>query len=206
MGRPKKIKQELIIEKRSNNYIHTYGGGIFDYLSSSPNKFNIADAAHALSLLNRFAGHTIKPYPVAKHLIICCEVAPIEFKLEALLHDMPEAYICDIPSPLKRLPFMQGYVDYEAQQEELMVKEFKLKGVKPGIVADIDHDMSYLEACAVLNFDKRMWKEPEGMQARLKQYKKESPSVLYDISMDWPTQFCEQKYVELYNKYRRDKQ
>lgn len=204
-GRPRKVAKvdEPALPKRSESYIHTYTRGYFDYLSNDQRKFIVEDGAHALSLLNRFAGHTHKPYSIAKHCIICCEVSPVETKLEALMHDFLEAYICDIPSPLKKLDFMAGYRDYENQQEKLLIKEFKLDGIKPGIISDIDHDMSYLEACAVLNFDKRVWKEPDGLQNRIKQYKKESPMFLTNIETDWPSYYCEQRFLDLFHKYKR---
>jgi uncharacterized protein len=66
----------------------------------------IEDIAHHLSLINRFTGATSRPYSVAEHSLLCCEIAaragasPI-VQLAALMHDAHEAYVTDLSSPAK---------------------------------------------------------------------------------------------------------
>ena len=64
------------------------------------------DITVSLSRLARFNGHTTKPYYVAQHSIIVSQMvknagADPKLQLAALLHDAHEAYISDIPSPVK---------------------------------------------------------------------------------------------------------
>lgn len=63
----------------------------------------IETIAHALSNINRWTGHTIRPFSVAQHSLLVSYLVPPEFALEALLHDATEAYLGDIAAPLKAL-------------------------------------------------------------------------------------------------------
>lgn len=61
----------------------------------------IVDIAHSLSRINRYNGHTIKPYSVAEHSCIMFDHMDLTLKKAALLHDAHEAYIGDIVKPVK---------------------------------------------------------------------------------------------------------
>ena len=84
-------------------YIQTYTGMRVHLPGACPSEIRIGDIAHALSYAPRFAGHTDRFYSVAEHSINVAEIVPDEYKLQALLHDATEAYLCDIPTPYKRL-------------------------------------------------------------------------------------------------------
>lgn len=65
----------------------------------------IQDIAHHLALRNRFSGATEKPYSVAQHSVLvareCLFSFDPEIALMGLLHDAAEAYLPDIPRPIK---------------------------------------------------------------------------------------------------------
>lgn len=63
---------------------------------------NIEVIAFALAHINRYTGH-VGQYSVAQHCVLMAQQAPDEIKLDALLHDAPEAFINDIANPLKAL-------------------------------------------------------------------------------------------------------
>lgn len=81
----------------------TFAGIEFDLQNPTIEMIDIKDAAHHLSIENRFNGATIFPYSVAYHSILACDQAPEDIKLETLLHDLGETWYKDWPSPLKKL-------------------------------------------------------------------------------------------------------
>ena len=88
------------------------------------NLIDIRDIAHSLAHMPRFAGHTKTFYSVAQHCLRCAELAPNEIKLEMLLHDAAEAYLMDMPKPIKhRFP---DYNYAEKKIEEVVERKFLL--------------------------------------------------------------------------------
>lgn len=81
---------------------------------------SIDDIAHALSQINRFTGHTSKPYSVAEHSCRVSDLLPDGFRLAGLLHDAAEAYLGDMASPLKHHP-MFGEA-YRSAENALMAR------------------------------------------------------------------------------------
>lgn len=82
--------------------IRTITGKDFNVFEPNPDLIDIEDIAHALSNQCRWGGHLPKFYSVAQHSLNCAHRATEPFKLQALLHDASEAYLLDIPTPIKR--------------------------------------------------------------------------------------------------------
>jgi hypothetical protein len=76
----------------------------------------IEDIAHALASIPRFGGHLNRHYSVAQHSTIGTMLASNKEEAKMfLIHDAAEAYMMDIPTPIKaRLP------DYKAYEDNLM--------------------------------------------------------------------------------------
>lgn len=89
--------------KKPNYWIQTYSGSAFDFENPETHLFRKLDFAHSLAMIPRFNGHTRFPYSVAEHSIRASYLVPEEKAFEALMHDVSEAYVCDIPTPLKKL-------------------------------------------------------------------------------------------------------
>jgi hypothetical protein len=64
---------------------------------------DIEDIAVGLSRESRFCGQLRWFYSVGQHSVIMSTLVPPEHALEALLHDAHEAYVKDLPTPLKRM-------------------------------------------------------------------------------------------------------
>lgn len=100
------------------SWTQTYTGRKFDPERVDEKNINIIDIAHALSNLCRFAGHTDRFYSVAQHSVLVSGIleeqglSP-ECCFAGLLHDATEAYLIDLPQPIKRLPQMEGYCAME---------------------------------------------------------------------------------------------
>lgn len=84
-------------------WVGTRSGKKIDLLNPDPKQITIEDIATGLSNVARFNGQTDNWYSVAEHSIHVAELLPNKYKLLGLLHDASEAYICDVPSPLKWL-------------------------------------------------------------------------------------------------------
>lgn len=98
-------------------------------LNPDPKDICLHDIAHALSMLCRFNGHCLFFYSVAQHsLNVAIELkeqnrSP-KIQLYGLLHDAAEAYICDLPKPLKaRIP---EYKKIEDSIQNSIWKKFSL--------------------------------------------------------------------------------
>lgn len=97
------INQQNIAAIAEGNYIETVSGKQIAIPHTDPTQIDIFDIAHALSYAPRFAGHTKVFYSVAEHSINVARLVEKEHKLQALLHDATEAYLCDIPTPFKAM-------------------------------------------------------------------------------------------------------
>ncbi len=90
------------------SYITTFTGKHFDPIEIDPDLIDLADIAHALSLLCRANGHFPHFYSVAQHCVNCYVEAGERMytprvQLACLLHDAAEAYMTDLPRPVKEL-------------------------------------------------------------------------------------------------------
>lgn len=87
-------------------FLTTYSGNRIDIPDPQQDQISIVDISVHLSRLPRFCGATSFPYSVVEHSIFVADLAkeagmhPI-VQLAALLHDAHEAYLSDIPSPVK---------------------------------------------------------------------------------------------------------
>lgn len=138
-------------------WTHTYTGDRCYPLLPEETSYNIEDIAHALSNICRYGGHTKYHYSVAQHsLAIAALCDDKQTKLYALLHDASEAYLGDVPRPLKNSGFYQEYKKVEQAMSDAILRSFGLDPSKvPEIVHAYDHHIVRNEATYV--FDK----EPE---------------------------------------------
>lgn len=127
-------------------WIQTYSGRRFNPTNPNPDAIVIQDIAHALSMQCRFTGHTKKFYSVAQHSVYVSHICNEEDALWGLLHDASEAYLVDVPRPLKRSGKFQAYLDFEAQMQEAICKRFGLPIQEPPSVKKADTKLLATEA------------------------------------------------------------
>lgn len=88
--------------QRYGDWLQTYTGKAFWPMDPRADEVDIVDIAHALSQLCRYGGHSRRFYSVAEHSVLVSQIVPPEAALQALLHDATEAYLIDVPRPIKR--------------------------------------------------------------------------------------------------------
>ena len=113
-------------------WIQTYTGKEVDPFYLNKEDICIEDIAHSLALQCRFNGHCLIFYSLAEH---CCRVSDIcstVWKAHGLLHDASEAYLSDIPSPVK-----QELPEYKAIEKKIeYLIEFRF-GIVPQVRMDV---------------------------------------------------------------------
>ena len=108
-----------------NDAILLQSGEFYSFTSPEKNKFTVEDIAEALSNICRFGGHVSNHYSVAQHAVnVSYDIEP-EYALDGLLHDGVEAFLCDIPTPLKAL--LKDYQALEEKHEKELFKRFGLQ-------------------------------------------------------------------------------
>lgn len=113
----------MLAETRPDGqWLQTFTGRKFWPLDPRPEDVCIEDVAHALAHQCRYAGHCARFYSVAEHSVLVMRFASPENRLAALLHDAAEAYLCDIPRPLKKQ--LPGYVEAEHRAEIAIAQAF----------------------------------------------------------------------------------
>jgi len=114
---------------RRGDWIQTYSGGQFWPLDPRAEEVRLIDIAQALSNKCRYAGHTLRFYSVAEHSVLVSRAVAREHALWALLHDAAEAYLADIPRPVKR--FLPGWKEIEAGVMRAVCEHFGLPPNEP---------------------------------------------------------------------------
>jgi hypothetical protein len=124
--------------------ILTYSGVYVEPLDLDPASIRIEDVAHSLAAQARYTGHTRRPYSVAEHSVRCtlaleAEEHGLDVLRWCLMHDASEAYLVDIPRPLKQdTYFGKAYRGAEARAMAAVCARFGLDPRTPPAVADID--------------------------------------------------------------------
>ena len=116
-----------------DGFIGTFSGLRFWPLDPNPEKILIADIAHALAHQCRFGGHASKFYSVAEHSVHVSQLCLPEDALWGLLHDASEAYLVDLPRPLKLLPEFAPYREAERRLQRAVALRFGLPPDQPEI-------------------------------------------------------------------------
>lgn len=117
-------------------WIQTYTGRQFWPLQPQAEHIDIRDIAHSLAMQCRFNGHCRGFYSVAQHSVLVSQVVPPHDALWGLLHDAAEAYISDLPRPLKHTA--PGFRAAEEQLLGVIMAAFGLPAEMPAAVAWAD--------------------------------------------------------------------
>lgn len=102
-------------------WIETVSGKRVTFLNPQPEQFDIQDIAYSLANQCRFNGH-VPFYSVAEHCVYVASKLPRHKMLAGLLHDASEAYLSDIPTPVKN--FLPEYKTIETHLQSALNVHF----------------------------------------------------------------------------------
>jgi len=111
-----------MLNEYDGHWIATYTGKKLHYLNPQSGEICIEDIAHALALTCRFGGHCREFYSVAEHSYRVALIVDKKDKMAALLHDAHEAYLHDVPRPIKQ--DIIGYAEIADRIQKAIHKSF----------------------------------------------------------------------------------
>lgn len=151
---------DIQAQPRKGDWMQTATGRQFWPIDPRPEEISIIDIAHALSNLCRYAGHCSEFYSVAQHSVLVSRALPRGLRFWGLLHDASEAYLVDIPRPLK--PFLTGYHEAEDRVMAAVVHAFRLTpATMPPEVKRVDNAIAADEAAQIMVAPPAAWRLPE---------------------------------------------
>jgi hypothetical protein len=166
-------KYVLRRDVRYGDWFQTFSGVKFYPLDPREDEIVIEDIAHSLSNQCRFAGHCRFHYSVGQHSLIGSYLKDCTLPLHFLLHDAAEAYIVDLPRPIKRTGlFGFMYRAFERRLNRLIERKFKLgpRTLDHPHIKWLDSRLLITEKRDVMGQSPAEWKESELEFAPLPDY------------------------------------
>jgi 5'-deoxynucleotidase YfbR-like HD superfamily hydrolase len=136
-------------KKIPNPSIQTFSGKMVNIFNASPEMIDINDIAHALPMIARWNGQIRTFYSVGAHSIqVSNRIKHMggteQEQLQGLMHDASEAYLSDIPSPIKRE--FENVQAAEERLQEIIFEKFNLVWPMSELVHRADTDCLIHEA------------------------------------------------------------
>lgn len=174
------------LNEYDGHWITTFTGKKFHYLDPRPSEIDIRDIAHALSLTCRFGGHCKVFYSVADHSIRVMDLVEKPYKLTALLHDAHEAYLHDVPRPIKL--DMKGYKEIADRIQLAIDSRFKIKR---------NFDISFVDNILLAT-------EARDLLVSTKDWA-DLPTPLEEIIFPWTSRDAEESFITAFQIYGHER-
>jgi hypothetical protein len=178
-------------------HIQTVSGRRFNPLDPDPSEIEIGDIARALSNQCRFGGHARSYYSVAQHSCLVADLvaqrgADAAAILWALLHDASEAYLVDLPHPLKhRSALGRLYAAAEDRVQAAVCERFELPPDPPPLVKQVDRALLATERRDLASIAWH-WPELDGFEP-------------LDLEIEpWPPERARQEFLARYERLRAE--
>jgi 5'-deoxynucleotidase YfbR-like HD superfamily hydrolase len=115
-----------------------HSGRLVDPMNLSDDEIDIDTIAHSLAMQCRYGGHVKTHYSVAQHCVLLSKVVHPLLAFAALMHDACEAFVSDLPRPIKsRLP------DYYVIEEAVIASICRKFAIDPeDMKAVVPYDMA----------------------------------------------------------------
>lgn len=111
---------------------------IINIADFQPEYVNVYDIATVLSHINRFNGHTPKPYSVLQHSKLVLDLfkdttssfsRDFDSEMACLLHDAAEVYIGDVIYPLKHSEDFEFFREMDDNISQIIYREFGINTI-----------------------------------------------------------------------------
>ena len=135
-GTPGHTRHSIEVPDRKGSWMLTHTGVRYYPLDPRPSEVSIIDIAHSLAMQCRYGGHCRDFYSVAEHSVYVSRLVPPQHALVALLHDATEAYVSDVPRPLK--PYLTNYDEIEELNWEAISAALRVSMFVPACVHEVD--------------------------------------------------------------------
>lgn len=148
----------------SNHWLQSYSGRVVDLVDVDRNRYSTRDIAVQLSCQPRFNGATARFYSVLEHTLTGYHLyfdngdeGLRSLALAWLLHDAAEAYLGDMPTPLKEM--CPGYREVEERLARSIYEYFgaDFSLWKSSLIKEIDLELLVLEKAAFMAPSPRSW-------------------------------------------------
>ena len=140
-----------------NSWIQTYTGKKIFPLIPNKDEIDIIDIANSLGKICRYNGHTLKFYSVAEHSVYISQNVSKKNAMWGLMHDAAEAYLGDIPSPIKR--HLNDFKQYEENLLKCIADKFNLYWPIPKEVKEIDRLILHDESNQIMESKPQSWSQ-----------------------------------------------
>jgi hypothetical protein len=150
-------------------YLQTVSGRWVNPFDPDPEQLDAGDIARALANQCRFGGHCRVFYSVAQHSVIVSRLVEhgggdAQDAFAALMHDATEAYLGDMPHPLKhRSPLGAAFKAAEDHLERAIRDRFRIRPDVPAIKR-VDRALLATER-RTFSAETWHWPELEGVEA-----------------------------------------
>jgi 5'-nucleotidase len=161
-------------------YLQTVSGRWVNPFDPDPEQIDAGDIARALANQCRFGGHSRTFYSVAQHSVLVSELVEarggdVEDTFAALMHDATEAYLGDMPHPIKhRSPLGAAFKEAEDALEQVLRERFRIKPGVPEIKRRAFSGESWhwpeLEGVEPLDLELTAWPPDEAAAAFARRY------------------------------------
>lgn len=144
--------------EREGGWIQLISGEPFWPLDARPEDIHISDIAWSLGMQCRFGGHCLRRYSVAEHSVLVSRLVPPKYALWGLLHDATEAYLVDLPRPIKRC--LPEYSRHEDDLARVIAERFGLPWPMPEDVKIADTGALLIERAQLMAGSRIPWSYP----------------------------------------------
>jgi hypothetical protein len=180
-------------------WIATHSGARFYIAEMNLCEIPMEDIAHALSMNCRYNGHVDVHYSVAEHCVAVAKIAWMrglsdQDILAALLHDLSEAFVPDIPRPFKGV--IAGFQEYE---DELLIEA----GIEYGFYYPFHDVIHEIDRSIVRSEATRLFPNPPDWVGDY-EVMLEAEAYFDRAGIGVPAEVAKREFLAAYEELRRD--